>query len=393
MIFDKLLSHRNLDFDIVLDKENYIGGDKVNGILTITAKADFKLRGLRLIAEGIEKTVIPVKRSSSSTSFSSSSNRRVETMTASHTFFFQDLSSILSQINKNVVADEDGGKPSLVVDKGIREFPFEFDIPKNAYPSYKGKCAKITYYVKATADRDNWIDKNKTTEFMVDNSNHQSNPIDSNKNDDIDYSITNNKSRWPSNLQIRPGNIGFNFGEMNYDSNHFRKKYGEPDLGTSVEFAMSQIGLDNAKGSTIEKAHDNISFSSGHTIKGNVVLNSHVLNKKPNKIELILIGFEYAYAQGYSRINKVEEYRLVKETSNFQLKEYETNTGKNTVEVSKGVDIDSVDKYVIPFEIYIPQVSNKSYVGKYSEFFWVFDAKINIPFSKDIHCKSIISIT
>ena len=49
-------------------------------------------------------------------------------------------------------------------------------------------------------------------------------------------------------------------------------------------------------------------------------------------------------------------------------------------------------RFIIPFEIKIPDTVNKSYVGKYSEYFWGFDAKLDVSFSKDMHARAIIEI-
>jgi hypothetical protein len=50
MIFNKILKRFDLEFDIVLDKEKYKGGELVKGILTIITKQVLKVRGLMLIA-------------------------------------------------------------------------------------------------------------------------------------------------------------------------------------------------------------------------------------------------------------------------------------------------------------------------------------------------------
>jgi len=47
----------------------------------------------------------------------------------------------------------------------------------------------------------------------------------------------------------------------------------------------------------------------------------------------------------------------------------------------------------IPFELQIPEDANRSYAGKYSEYFWGFDAKIDMGLSKDLHAKKLIVIS
>ncbi len=53
---------------------------------------------------------------------------------------------------------------------------------------------------------------------------------------------------------------------------------------------------------------------------------------------------------------------------------------------------DPMGNIVIPFSLRLPDVLNESYLAKYSEYIWVLDFKINIPFLKDIHSKKIIAI-
>ncbi len=78
MVFDRLLKRGDVEFDIKLDNNNnnskgkYEGGQKVKGSLTILSKRETKVRGLRLVAEGIESTRIPVSERSSLSSSSSS---------------------------------------------------------------------------------------------------------------------------------------------------------------------------------------------------------------------------------------------------------------------------------------------------------------------------------
>jgi len=52
----------------------------------------------------------------------------------------------------------------------------------------------------------------------------------------------------------------------------------------------------------------------------------------------------------------------------------------------------SIRGYSIPFYAQVPKVVNKSYVGKYSEYFWAFEVKFDIPFTKDVHAKAILDI-
>jgi hypothetical protein len=50
------------------------------------------------------------------------------------------------------------------------------------------------------------------------------------------------------------------------------------------------------------------------------------------------------------------------------------------------------DNSAIPFEVVIPQGVSQSYTGKYSEYFWGLEAKVNIAWSSDLIAKTIIEI-
>jgi|SoiMethySBSTD1v2_1073268.scaffolds.fasta_scaffold213537_2 hypothetical protein len=88
-------------------------------------------------------------------------------------------------------------------------------------------------------------------------------------------------------------------------------------------------------------------------------------------MKVILNGIEYAFAQEYQRVSTTEKYGSEIEISGNG----ETNNNK-----------------VIPFEFPIPSGINQSYVGRYSEFFWGLEAKINIAWSSDIVARTVIEI-
>ena len=168
MIFDKILKTKDLDFEISLDKQVYNAGEKVKGILKINIHKDVNNRKIRFVAEGVEKTSIQVA--------SSSSSNTSDTHTETDIFFFKDLTDVLS--NMDNISSNDESRSAIT--KGVLEVPFNFTIPMDALPSYYLKGTNITYDMKTTLDRKNWIDKNKTKDFHVKNLNHQVRPKDSN---------------------------------------------------------------------------------------------------------------------------------------------------------------------------------------------------------------------
>ncbi|WP_458743460.1 vacuolar protein sorting-associated family 26 protein [Candidatus Nitrosocosmicus sp. T] len=400
MIFDKILKTNDLDFEIVLNKQEYRGDEIVKGTLRIIAKRDCKIRGLRLSAEGIEKTVI--ERVISSSSHDSS-----KTESQSNIFFAQDLSTVLNHLNMNGIKNKD--KTTVVINKGTEIIHFEFSIPSDAFPSYDGANAKIFYQIKATADRDNWIDKNKTLLFLVSNSNHRSSPRENYEmysNPQSEINIFNEDQliakEDPEKL-ITDGAMGEkikstdqnNFSKVNDNFHKHRQKYSKQDPGITIEFIGKEKDGSYDDSRKMVKNKNRISYYPGQEIIGSIIIDGNLLKDETSNMEISLRGIEYSYANGVDAIIEAEEYQIknisfdmekLKSVSHMAPISYSNNNNNRNKE--NGLNI----KYVIPFETKLPHIANKSYVGKYSEFFWGFDAKINIPFSQDIHAKAIIEI-
>ena len=89
-------------------------------------------------------------------------------------------------------------------------------------------------------------------------------------------------------------------------------------------------------------------------------------------MKIALSGIEDAFAQGVQRVSTIEEY-----DKNIELNGNE-NGGNND--------------NTIPFEFEIPQRVNQSYRGKYSEYFWGLEAKVNIARSSDMNARTLIEI-
>jgi hypothetical protein len=90
-------------------------------------------------------------------------------------------------------------------------------------------------------------------------------------------------------------------------------------------------------------------------------------------MKITLSGIEHAFAQGLQRVSTIEKY-----DKNVELNENQIG-GKN-------------EYNAIPFDFEIPPAVNQSYIGRYSEYFWGLEAKVNIAWSSDIIAKTIIEI-
>jgi hypothetical protein len=155
---------------------------------------------------------------------------------------------------------------------------------------------------------------------------------------------------------------------MSFDLETIFAKGREEYLKESREAKINLIGQRN-----------NIaSYSPGHTIRGDVTLElphneDEEIRNKIRGIKITLSGIEHAFAQGLQRVSTIEKYDRNIELNGNQIR------GKD-------------DNNAIPFEFEIPEGVNQSYIGKYSEYFWGLEAKVNIAWSSDLIAKTIIEI-
>jgi hypothetical protein len=118
-----------------------------------------------------------------------------------------------------------------------------------------------------------------------------------------------------------------------------------------------------------EEEDDNNTFSPGETIRGKITIeNSKTLNIR--KIEVILGAIEFVQAQGVKK--RTEIHPKYKEKIEWN------EAGDNTS--------------TVPFEMHIPKEIKRSYLGECSEYYWLLEAKLDIPWSDDLYYRAIIQI-
>ena len=110
-------------------------------------------------------------------------------------------------------------------------------------------------------------------------------------------------------------------------------------------------------------------FSPGDIIRGKITIEDSKISPKIRKVELILGAIEFVQAQG--KKERTEIYPNYKE-------KIEWNKGDNSS--------------IIPFETHIPKEIRRSYLGKYSEYYCLLEAKVDIPWSDDLYDRAIIQI-
>jgi hypothetical protein len=408
MIFNKLLKGTDLTFDMSLEKTDYRPGEIVRGKLILKTEKSCKARKIILIAEGKESTVISTSENKGYGSGTRDTTTR--TYTEISTFFSENLSHFLQKSAiSNILQDE-----TLEILPQNNEIAFDFVLPDNntLFSSYKGKHATITYTVKATADMAKKLDVNEEQHFRVINPNNNK-VVSSNSNTSFNRDNNSNTTNSTTTIENENNISSLPTSEAKEQdseeevgkgiySERFKQIFGNDvhrtssqshsryftTNGTSINFDLGTIfakGRDHflkenseAKINLSELEDNNITYSPGHTIRGEVILacppNQQEAKKRKNirGMKLTLSGIENAFAQGLQRVNTVERYE----------KNMELNGNENS---EKNYD-------TIPFEFQIPQGINQSYLGKYSEYFWGLEAKVNIAWSSDINARTIIEI-
>jgi hypothetical protein len=411
MIFNKILKGTDLTFDISLEKTEYRKGEIVRGTLSLKAKTLSKARQLMLFAEGKESTIITV---SENRGVGKSRDTTSRTYSELNTFFSKDLSHLLQEsISSNILPD---GTLEILPQNKVIAFDFTLPADDNLFSSYKGKHASITYTVKATADIAKKLDVNKEEQFSVINSNNNKIVVYSgstsfdggdNKGDTIN---TNNIEKEENTLRPSPiieakdgeeeeekyagkENYGARFEQIfgkdaNGASPQNRPRYFR-FTGTSMNYDLGTIfakgrehflkETSEAKINLRDHKDHNVPYSPGRLIKGELILllpqkkQQEEKREKIKGMKITLSGMEHAFAQGLQRVSTIQKY-------------------EKNVELDENENLERIDNNAIPFEFEIPQGVNQSYIGKYSEYFWGLEAKLNIAWSSDIYARTIIEI-
>ena len=287
-----------------------------------------------------------------------------------------------------------------------KDTPFKFELPSDGslFSSYKGKHANITYTVKATADIANRFDVNKEEYFsVVRNNNTVFSPSIEQENRQV-TTISDTAKNESNSLSLSPTPKEENADIESY-STRFAQIFGKKSKSNSninsenryrsrsFTFSRSDINFGFGSVFTKEREHflkensearidllnnNNTRYSAGHLVRGNVILLSHNQQKEEERNGNKRNGNYFKWhrtcrAQGLERVSRIEKY------------ETKIELGEN-----EGNHFD--DNKTIPFEIQIRNNMYQSYTGKYSEYFWGFEAKLNIAWFSDINARTIIEV-
>jgi hypothetical protein len=203
---------------------------------------------------------------------------------------------------------------NLEMEPGNYVFKFEFKIPEYALPSYNGTHAFINYQLHARVDVPFWLD-------IVDK---------------------------------KPFYIFRDRGHLNQLTNpaHFQSKNYIQPYSKKPSFYIQLPKTGFAVGEQIECAL---------TMK-------NMAATRIRKIDLRLIGQEYAWAQGYTRT---------------------ISQKKHEIEIPFGDIIEGVTRI---YYIQIPSDTQSSYEGRYSNFRWVLEVNLDIPLGFDVKAMHQVEI-
>jgi hypothetical protein len=124
----------------------------------------------------------------------------------------------------------------------------------------------------------------------------------------------------------------------------------------------------------LERGDDkNNTFSPGDAIRGKIIIEDSKISPKIRKAELILGAIEFVQAQGRSK--RTEIFPNYKEKIKGKIEWNKDDNSSN-----------------IQFETHIPKDIKRSYLGKYSEYYWLLEAKVDVPWSDDLYGRTLIQI-
>ena len=403
MIFKKILKGTDLTFDISLEKTHYAPSEVVRGTLTINTEKGARARKLMLLAEGKESTTITVRESND---IGSRQDTNSKTYSETNVFFSKDLSDLLRQsVITNVLQD---GTLEILPQNKVMAFDFTLPDDDTLFSSYRGKHANITYTVKGTVDIANKLDENREERFSVVNPNNRT--VRYGSSDTSFYGENNSDVISPNNIDIPENMVPSQVTESEQEGSEngryearFEQIFGKKanlnrsknspryfrSTRTGMSFDLETIfakGREDflkesteAKINLIDQSNNIASYSPGHTIRGNVIPGlldneEKEIGKKLRGMKITLSGMEHAFAQGLQRVSTIEKYEKKIDLDRNQIR------GKNG------------NNNLISFEFDIPQSVNQSYIGKYSEYFWGLEAKVNIAWSSDLIAKTLVEI-
>lgn len=352
-----------LHIDLKTEGTTFYTGQAVKGNLILTADKSFKIHDVSLSMYGTEKT----NTVAISSKFNNFLNRAYSPSPPGHNLYKSLYRFLIWDAPPSELFSSIGAKQldlyTLEIPAGTEQFPFEFILPEGIPESYKGKSVLITYRIEAKVDIPNSLGLRKKQEITIVTPS-KNNGNNNNEGSSAGHSAVNVQG--PSSIGIPIDSAGkTSVSQGDHGTMRYRKK-------------TSTIRLELYKKI----------FSRGEKIRGKVVLMNITQPEKIREVKITLIGMEYATVDTESPANRALIYAYT--SGKMDLKqENKMEEYTKEIEIPKG---QAADIIIVPLEFQIPKQVKRSYKGKYSKFYWLIDAKIDMKGMKDPHAHEEITI-
>jgi hypothetical protein len=134
---------------LFLDRDGFRAGETVQGRVQVDVPRAVRARGVRVYLVGTEKTVIVERKGSGK-------NRRTVTYSETNTIISEGLvlfgGRAVGTMKALGEALSGGASKYPLLKAGRHEYPFEFRLPDDALPSFKGEYTEIRYALSAEVD-------------------------------------------------------------------------------------------------------------------------------------------------------------------------------------------------------------------------------------------------
>ncbi|MDP2907561.1 MAG: arrestin family protein [Nanoarchaeota archaeon] len=130
--------------ELILNKETYKPGEKIEGSLLLELKKDTKVRDVVINVYGNEHTHITRTHGSVKNQHTVTHTEDVEVIDESQ--------SLIGQFDKTYQLDPYAKSKTTTLPAGQHNFKFSFQLPNDATPTYDGSNAEVNYEISAKVD-------------------------------------------------------------------------------------------------------------------------------------------------------------------------------------------------------------------------------------------------
>jgi len=334
------------NIEIKLARTQYSSGETVKGKLVILAEKGFNARYIKFFAYGEEKTrIVEIGHGHRARGVISMPH----TSTESNLFYYEDLSHFLTSVANYQLISPKEKRTELRIPEGSWAIPFEFTLPHDAFESYHGKNAWISYGIKVKANKIGMEDELDNTVIIV-----------LNKKSSTDVQLSSSR--------------------MTNNSN---------DAGDNYQTKIHQANGDIIASIALKKKGDISSYSPGDSVSGKIIIQDLDI-KRIRSAEVTLNGVEYSKAKRLDKTTIIQSYKQILIPD--YIKELKDTINRNIGDSSSSGSNYNRSATLIPFEIHIPEEAKSTHEGILSRYYWELEAKINVSRTHDLYLGALIRV-